>query len=46
MEVVRGSAQDMDRVCQLLALPYGCVDLVGELLALAAPHVLPGHLVR
>ena len=43
MEVVRGSAQDMGRLCQLLALPYGCVDLVGELLAHAAPQVLPGQ---
>ena len=32
-----GSAQDMGRMCQLLALPCGCVDRVAELLAHAAP---------
>ena len=39
VEVVPGSAQDMGRTCQLLALP--CVDRVGELLAHAAPPPRP-----
>ena len=46
MEVVPGSAQDMGRMCQLLALPCGYVyvDRVGELLAHAAPpQVLRGQ---
>ena len=44
MEVVPGSAQDMGRVCQLLALPCGFVDRVGALLAHAAPpQVLRGQ---
>ena len=39
-----GSAQDMGRMCQLLALPCGCVDRVAELLAHAAPpQVLRGQ---
>ena len=41
-----GSAQDMGRMWQLLALPCGCVDVdrVGELLAHAAPpQVLRGQ---
>ena len=37
-----GSTPDMDSVCQLLALRFGCV-LVGELLAHGAPQVLPGQ---
>ena len=46
MEVVPGSAEDMGRMCQLLALPCGYVDVdrVGELLAHAAPpQVLRGQ---
>ena len=42
--MVPGSAQDMGRVCQLLALPCGFVDHVGAVLAHAAPpQVLRGQ---
>ena len=42
--MVPGSAQDMGRVCQLLALPCGFVDCVGALLAHAVPpQVLRGQ---